>query len=143
MKASETGKPPYGACIVYEGKVIAAVYNRVWASGDPTAHAEVLAIQAASQRLSPEQLSKSTLYSTCEPCSMCLSACHWSGIATVVYAATMEDEVKFGLTESKTVPCRALNEQLGNRLEILGPLSRGRMLTVFETWLKERAALEV
>lgn len=125
---------PYAACVVYDGKIVAQAHNLVWKNNDPTAHAEVLALRLASARLSPEQLAESVIYSTCEPCSMCLSACHWCGVRSVVYAVTMEDEERFGLS-APTVRAESLARQLGDSMEIVSEVCRGEMLDVLETWL--------
>ncbi len=127
---------PYAACVVHNGKIVAQAHNLVWKNNDPTAHAEVLALRLASARLSPEQLAESVVYSTCEPCSMCLSACHWCGIRSVVYAVTMEDEEHFGLS-APTVRADSLARQLGDSMEIVSEVCRGEMLDVLESWLKD------
>lgn len=94
MQAIETasgnisdGGGPFGAVVVMGGKVISRSGNRVVSEHDPTAHAEVLAIRMAAAALGTHDLSDCVIYSSCEPCPMCLGAIYWSGIRRVVYAS--------------------------------------------------------
>lgn len=101
-KASENifdGGGPFGAVIVRDGEVLATAANRVVAQADPTAHAEVLAIRHAAQKLATHDLSGCTLYTSCEPCPMCLGAIYWAGIGRVVYAATRHDAAAAGFSD--------------------------------------------
>lgn len=83
---------PFGAAIVDEqGNIVALAHNEVLKSNDPTAHAEINAIRMACQKLQTKDLSKYTLYSTCEPCPMCLSAIIWANIKKVYYSSTRKD----------------------------------------------------
>ena len=79
---------PFGAVIVKDGEVIACGANRVTASCDPTAHAEVSAIREACRKLGTYSLAGCVIYSSCEPCPMCLSAIYWAGIDKVFYGNT-------------------------------------------------------
>ena len=88
------GQSPFGACIVRKGKVVSVAHNEVWKKGDSTAHAEVMAIRAACKKLKTIDLSGCTIYSTCEPCPMCFSACHWSRISRIVYGVRIEEAEK-------------------------------------------------
>lgn len=81
------GGGPFGAVVVRDGKVISRSGNRVVSEHDPTAHAEVLAIRMAAAALGTHDLSDCVIYSSCEPCPMCLGAIYWSGIRRVVYAS--------------------------------------------------------
>ncbi len=95
------GQSPFGAVIVREGTVVVAAHNTVWRDTDPTAHAEVNAIRKAAARLGRIDLHDCTLFSTCEPCPMCLAATHWSKIERLVYGATIDDAAVdriFGVT---------------------------------------------
>lgn len=85
------GGGPFGAVIVRDGEVIATGTNRVTASCDPTAHAEVSAIRAACAAVGDFKLGGCTIYSSCEPCPMCLSAIYWAGIERIYYGNTKED----------------------------------------------------
>ncbi|MBM7562128.1 nucleoside deaminase [Fusibacter tunisiensis] len=91
---------PFGAVIVQNGKIIATGHNCVISSHDPTAHAEIVAIRAATRKLERFDLSDCTLYTTCEPCPMCYSAAHWAKIKTVVYGATRNDAANIGFDDN-------------------------------------------
>jgi guanine deaminase len=90
---------PFGALIVRDGKVIAEGQNRVTASLDPTAHAEVTAIRAACQAVKDFSLAGATLYTSCEPCPLCLSASLWARIDRVVFAADRNDAAAGGFDD--------------------------------------------
>ena len=85
---------PFGCVIVKDNKIIAEGSNKVTSSNDPTAHAEIVAIRDACQKLNTFNLSGSDLYSSCEPCPMCLSAIYWSHIDNIFYANTRDDAKK-------------------------------------------------
>jgi len=91
---------PFGAVIVdKEGKIISKGNNRVISSKDPTAHAEILAIREASKKLNTYDLSECTLYTSCEPCPMCLSAIIWANIKNVYYACNRKDAARIGFRD--------------------------------------------
>jgi len=92
---------PFGAVIVKDGEIIASSHNTVLLTNDPTAHAEINAIRKASQKLNNFNLSQCTLYTTCQPCPMCLGAILWSHIDVVYYGATKDDAKKAGFNDSK------------------------------------------
>ena len=85
------GGGPFGAVIVKDGEIIAAQANSVTIDNDPTAHAEVNAIRAACQSLGTFDLDDCVIYTSCEPCPMCLGAIYWAGIDRIYYANTRQD----------------------------------------------------
>ena len=87
----DTGGGPFGAVIVRNGEVIATGTNRVVSNNDPTAHAEVMAIRSACEKLGTFQLTDCTVYSSCEPCPMWLSALYWAGVTRICYGNTKDD----------------------------------------------------
>ena len=87
----DTGGGPFGAVIVRNGEVIATGANRVVPNADATAHAEVMAIRNACTKLGTFQLTDCTIYSSCEPCPMCLSALYWAGVKRICYGNTKDD----------------------------------------------------
>jgi len=91
---------PFGALVVREGIVIAAGTNQVTRSNDPTAHAEIVAIREACRVLGDFQLSGCDVYSSCEPCPMCLGALYWARPARVFFAATQQDAAAAGFDDS-------------------------------------------
>lgn len=90
---------PFGAVITKNGKIISEAYNMVVISNDPTAHAEVLAIRQAAAVLKTHNLDMCTLYTSCEPCPMCLGAIYWAGIKKVVYACNRIDAEAAGFSD--------------------------------------------
>jgi len=97
--AISEGGGPFGAIIVKEDKIISESFNRVVLNNDPTAHAEILAIRQASSVLRYHDLDGCTLYSSCEPCPMCLGAIYWSGIKKVVYSCDRTDAENAGFSD--------------------------------------------
>lgn len=93
------GGGPFGAVITKDGKKISESFNKVVLTTDPTAHAEVIAIRAAASVLKSHDLSGCILYSSCEPCPMCLGAIYWAGIKKVVYACDRTDAEGAGFSD--------------------------------------------
>lgn len=91
---------PYGALVVKDGKIIASSGNQVTSLLDPTAHAEVMAIRLACQALNDFQLTGCILYTSCEPCPMCLGAIYWARLDKVYYACSREDAASAGFDDS-------------------------------------------
>lgn len=94
------GGGPFGAIIVYNQQIIAASGNRVSVNRDPTAHAEILAIRAACQELGDFELKECILYTSCEPCPMCLGAIYWARLSSVYYACKRLDAATAGFDDS-------------------------------------------
>ncbi len=92
------GGRPFGAVLVRDGKLVATGVNRIHATNDPTAHAEMTAIRAASQQLGSPNLSGCEVYASGHPCPMCLAAMRMAGVGKVVYAYSNEDAEPFGLS---------------------------------------------
>ena len=82
---------PFGAVIVRNGEVIAVAHNEVLGTNDPTAHAEVVALRRATAKLGRFHIPECEIYSTCEPCPMCLAAIHWAGITKLFFGADRHD----------------------------------------------------
>lgn len=91
---------PFGAVVVHNGAVVGEGANSVTANNDPTAHAEVLAIRAACQKLGTFTLTGCTLYTSCEPCPMCLAAAYWSRVDAVYYGACAADAARAGFDDA-------------------------------------------
>lgn len=90
---------PFGAIIVKDGKIVGVGKNSVTSTNDPTAHAEVMAIRNACQNLNTFQLEDCEIYTSCEPCPMCLGAIYWARIKKIYYAATQHDAAKIGFDD--------------------------------------------
>ena len=100
QKASESGDGgPFGAVIVDQGKIIAEGWNQVLVSGDPTAHAEISAIRSACATLGHFHLTGCTLYTSSEPCPMCLSAAYWARIKRIVFANSRSEAAAIGFCD--------------------------------------------
>jgi len=95
----ERGGGPFGALVVADGEILARGTNRVTASHDPTAHAEVVAIRSACDAVGHFELTGCTLYTSCEPCPMCMGAIYWSRLDRVVYAATRQEAAEAGFDD--------------------------------------------
>ena len=98
--AEEAGEVPIGAVLVYQDKIIATGYNQPITQQDPTAHAEIVAINEASKFIGNFWLIDCELYTTCEPCPMCLGAIYWARIKKVYYATNREDAALAGFDDS-------------------------------------------
>jgi tRNA(Arg) A34 adenosine deaminase TadA len=98
MKAGKGG--PFGAVVVKGGKIIARGFNQVTSTNDPTAHAEVVAIRNACKTLATFDLSDCELYTSCEPCPMCMASIYWARIPRVFYANTREDAADIGFDDA-------------------------------------------
>ncbi|HRG03723.1 MAG TPA: nucleoside deaminase [Paludibacteraceae bacterium] len=96
----ERGGGPFGAVIVKDGRIVATGVNRVTAVNDPTAHAEISAIRKAAKKLGTFSLEGCTLYTSCEPCPMCLGAVYWAHFDRLFYANTKSDAKKIGFDDS-------------------------------------------
>ena len=100
LKNIENGGGPFGAVIVKDGKIVATGVNRVTTSIDPTAHAEVNAIRKAAKKLGTFDLSGCEIYTSCEPCPMCLGAVYWAHLDKMYYGNTKTDAKKIGFDDS-------------------------------------------
>jgi len=123
---------PYGALIVKENKIIAASGNQVTGRLDPTAHAEVMAIRMACQALNDFQLTGCTLYTSCEPCPMCLGAIYWARLDKVYYACSREDAAAAGFDDSfiyDEIPLPPAERRI-----VMLNLKQGNDLKPFELW---------
>ncbi len=123
---------PFGAVVVKDGRIIATGQNRVTSSCDPTAHAEVVAIRKACEVLGSHELTGCEIYSSCEPCPMCLSAIHWARIDRLWFAAGRKDAAAAGFDDE------LLYDKLASHTtEALlpgGELLREEALVAFERW---------
>ena len=90
---------PFGAVLVDRDEVIGQGFNRVVESRDPSAHAEITALRAAGQALGQHEFKGSVLYSSGEPCPMCLAACYWASVSRIVFAATTGDLAAYGFQD--------------------------------------------
>ncbi|MDY4664150.1 MAG: nucleoside deaminase [Alloprevotella sp.] len=128
----ENGGGPFGAVIARGGEIIATGVNRVTANCDPTAHAEVSAIRAAAQKLGTFNLSGCDIYSSCEPCPMCLGAIYWARLDRLFYGNTKADAARIGFDDAFIYKELALPlpERTLRAEQLLGK----EALATFEAW---------
>lgn len=130
MRANRGG--PFGCVIVRRGQIVARGNNRVTSTNDPTAHAEVTAIREACRELGTFQLDDCELYTSCEPCPMCLAAIYWARIPSVFYANTRADAAAIGFDDDFIYRQLALPpDQRAVRMQ---PLLRDAAQPVFQAW---------
>lgn len=98
-ESAKSGGGPFGAVIVKEGEIVAEASNSVTLDNDPTAHAEVNAIRKACKALQTFDLSGCTLYTSCEPCPMCLSSSYWAHVDKIYYAGDRKDAAEAGFDD--------------------------------------------
>lgn len=130
-RAGDNG--PFGAVVAHGGAIVGEGHNQVVASHDPTAHAEVLAIRDAGRRLGTHRLSGCTLYTSCEPCAMCLAAAYWARLDAVWYAAAIADADEAGFDDGSIY--RQLALPWADRRIPGRNLLRERGRQVFQRWL--------
>jgi guanine deaminase len=123
---------PFAAVIAKDGRIIAEGANRVTATNDPTAHAEVVAIREACRKLGDFQLADCDLYTTCEPCPMCLGAIYWTRPARVFYACVAADAAAAGFDDAFIY--EELNRTLADRRVPMQQLLREESLAIFSAW---------
>jgi guanine deaminase len=131
----ERGQSPFGACIVKDGAVISCEHNVVLATTDSTAHAEVHAIRAACARQGTIDLTGCTIYSTCEPCPMCFSACHWAHLSRVVHGARIEDAARIGFRELR-IPATTMRELGDSPTAVVADCLRQENVALMKFWLE-------
>jgi len=124
---------PFGAVIVKDGQMIAYGKNLVIATHDPTAHAEIVAIRQACQRLNTFQLHHCDIYTSCEPCPMCLGAIYWAKLAKVYYANTKQQSAHIGFNDDFIYQEMAI--LLTQRTIPFIHLPDDRAKLVFEQWI--------
>ena len=123
---------PFGAIVVQDGVIIGLGNNRVTSTNDPTAHAEVVAIREACRHLNTFQLTDCVIYTSCEPCPMCLGAIYWARPKAVYFACTKSDASVIGFDDSFIYKELYLDFQ--QRKIPMIPLLREEALTVFKAW---------
>ena len=132
IESAKSKGGPFGCVIVKNNKIIAEGSNKVTMNNDPTAHGEIVAIRAACQKLNTFNLSECDLYSSCEPCPMCLSAIYWSRIENIFYANTRIDAKNIDFDDSFIYS--EINKNLENRKIKMHQIHRDEALEAFKIW---------
>lgn len=136
----KNGGGPFGAIIVKEGEIIATGVNRVTDSCDPTAHAEVSAIRAAATKLQTFNLSGCEIYTSCEPCPMCLGAIYWARLDKIYYGNNKSDAKEIGFDDSfiyDELALRPENRKLPSEI-----LLHKEAIKAFDAWRKKEDKIE-
>ena len=126
---------PFGAVVVKDGEIIGEGWNCVTSNNDPTAHAEVSAIRKACQKLGTFQLNDCVIYTSCEPCPMCLGAIYWARPDKVFYGCTREDAAQIGFDDQFIYD--EIGKNLDQRQIQITTLGRQEALEVFQNWSKK------
>ena len=137
IKSVNNGTGPFGALIVKDNKVISEGFNMVTSDSDPdpTSHAEIVVIRKACKHLNNFSLKGCELYTTCEPCPMCLSACYWSRLDKIYYANTRSDAQKIDFSDAMIY--EELNKGIKDRKIPMHQMMREEALKAFELWDKK------
>jgi tRNA(Arg) A34 adenosine deaminase TadA len=138
MQAGEGG--PFGALVVKDGQIIGRGCNRVTTANDPTAHAEIVAIREACRRLHTFTLAGCEIYTSCEPCPMCLAAIYWARLDRLCYAATREDAAAAGFDDARIydeIPLPASRRSLPTTQAL-----HEEALAAFEAWAMKENRVE-
>lgn len=131
---------PFGAVIVKDGEIIAKGWNKVTSTNDPTAHAEVTVIREACKKLGTFDLTGCEIYTSCEPCPMCLSACYWAGLKKIYYGNTRKDAADINFDDDfiyKEIPL-----PMEDRTIPMEQVNREEAIKAFEEWLKKQDKVE-
>ena len=131
---------PFGCVVVKDGKIVGEGNNQVTSTNDPSAHAEIIAIRDACQRLNSFQLDGCTIYTSCEPCPMCLGAIYWSRPEKVFFACTRDDAANIGFDDD-FIYKELEKSNVERELEIT-ELMRGEALEVFGAWATKSDKIE-
>ena len=123
---------PFGAVVVRKGKIVGRGSNQVTSANDPTAHAEIVAIRAACKRLKTFQLDDCELYTSCEPCPMCLSAIYWARLGNVFYGNTRQDAARIAFDDDLIY--REVALPIGKRTLKMKQLLHDEALAAFTEW---------
>ena len=123
---------PFGAVVVHNGRIVGRGWNQVTSTNDPTAHAEVSAIRDACRRLKTFQLDDCELYTSCEPCPMCLSAIYWARLKGVYYGNTRKDAARIHFDDDFIY--REVSRPVSRRKIPMKPLLRSEALVAFVEW---------
>ena len=131
---------PFGSVIVKNNKIIAEGSNKVTSTNDPTAHAEIVSIREACKKLKTFNLTGCDLYSSCEPCPMCLSAIYWSHIDNIFYANTRDDAKKINFDDSLIYS--EFSKKIEDRKIPIKQMLRDEALQAFKIWSKKTDKIE-
>lgn len=128
------GQSPFGSAIVRGDELIAVGHNEVVSTPDPTAHAEVVTLRRAAKKLGTHDLAGCRIYSTCEPCSMCASAIHWSNLDELYFGAAIADAQGAGFREIELSP-EQIYLKAASRIRVVSGILQPECAALFDEWL--------
>lgn len=137
MEANEGG--PFGAVVVRNGEIVGRGWNRVTSTNDPTAHAEVVAIRDACFRLKTFSSAGCEIYSSCEPCPLCLAAIYWSRLDRICYAATCDDAAEAGFDDRQFY--REISKPTDERSIPAQQALREEAVVALQAWMTREARI--
>tara|TARA_B110000438_G_C15450495_1_gene494433 strand:+ start:179 stop:643 length:465 start_codon:yes stop_codon:yes gene_type:complete len=136
IKSVNSGTGPFGAVIVKDNQIISEGFNTVTLTNDPTSHAEIVAIRIACKSLDNFSLEDCDLYTTCEPCPMCLSAIYWARVSKIYYANTRDDAKKIDFSDALIY--EELSKTIKERIIPMNQMMRDEASKAFDLWDKKK-----
>lgn len=131
LAEAKQGNTPFGAVIVKDGEIAIAAHNTVKRDRDPSAHAEVNAIRLLTKKLNSTSLEGYTLYTTCEPCPMCATACVWAGISEIIIGASIKDLIELGVPQID-ISCEEIIAKSFRNIKVSKGLLKSDCLLLFK-----------
>ena len=138
MRSGQGG--PFGTVVVKDGKIIGKGYNQVTTTNDPTAHAEIVAIRMACKQLNSFQLTDCEIYTSCEPCPMCMGAIYWARPSKVYYANTKVDAADAGF-DDQFIEEELLISPSQRKIPMI-PLMRSEAIKAFDEWKEKNDRID-
>ena len=130
---------PFGAVVVKNGRIVGRGWNQVTSTNDPTAHAEVMAIRDACKKLKSYDLSEALIYTSCEPCPMCLAAIYWARVGGIYYGNTRKDAAKIQFDDEFLY--KEISKPHLKRLVPIKQIFRKEALVAFDLWTENENKL--
>ena len=140
QNATDNQGGPFGAIVVKDGEIVGRGVNKVTSSNDPTAHAEVVAIRDAAKNLDTFNLEGCEIYSSCEPCPMCLGAIYWARPRKLYFAASRDDAAKAGFDDAEIY--NEIELPFKNRKLPTEQFSQSDAVELFKTWVNIESKIE-
>ncbi|AFZ59548.1 nucleoside deaminase [Anabaena cylindrica FACHB-243] len=130
LEAAKKADAPYGAVIVKDNEVVATAYNTVNRDNDPSAHAEINVIRNLTTKLKNPSLEGYSIYTTCEPCPMCATACIWTGISEIIYGASIQDLISINQAQVN-ISCEEVIAKSFRNIKVTKGILKNECLELF------------
>ncbi|MBD2525094.1 nucleoside deaminase [Nostoc sp. FACHB-133] len=131
LAQAKEGDTPYGAVIVKDNEVVAVAHNTVIRDNDPSAHAEINVIRSLTAKLKNHFLEGYSIYTTCEPCPMCATACVWSGLSEIVYGASIQDLISINQSQIN-LSCEEVIAKSFRSIKVIKGILKNECLELFK-----------